>query len=763
MIEVTQDAKRILANDTDWFASDKQSENGTHHDDTLDFDLAELVATLPEPRTPGLNAPDFQPDEVYLALYEQLKSDRRQEQEAIARARAAQRAAASVKVAPPAPVAPPPSKKPTVNVPPPAPSTNGKVAPRPVAAPAKPSRPPEKEKSRAPRSSGLIVSEHFKGTHFPTLDMPATSPVVKYEVVQSREHLEQVVDKLLTEKAVAVDTETNGLDPFDSKLLLIQVATPELSYIVDAQRIDSTPLQRLFGDKKVLKILQNAKFDYEMLKQQTGLELVNIYDTMLAEKLLTAGLKSEVNLAALTRKYTGATMDKATRKTFIGAQSAATYMNPEQLNYAAKDTLVLFPIYVQQLQALKEGNLLAVADLEFQCVAAVGDLELAGVKIDTVKWRKILADVELKRDQARHELMEMLPSGNTRQASMFGGDEYTININSGLQIIAEFGRLGITLEDTSEATLSKQTHPAAKKLLEYRGYEKTLGSFGEGLLGNIRKQTGRIHPDFLQYGADTGRFSCSNPNVQQIPATSDFRSCFVPQEGYKMITSDYSQAELRILAELSQDEGFLEAFRSGGDLHILAASQMFNIPVDQVTKEMRGQAKAINFGLAYGMGAQGLALRIGKTPEEADALIKAYFKAFNGVQKWLEKAGRDSVNLGYSLTPLGRKRYFNKPSPDDMDYRRRMAEIERQGKNAPIQGANADITKMALVFLRDSLKKYDARVVNTVHDEIVVEVIESQAEEVCKLVEEEMIRAGKELLHSVAIKADAKIGDCWSK
>jgi DNA polymerase I len=207
----------------------------------------------------------------------------------------------------------------------------------------------------------------------------------------------------------------------------------------------------------------------------------------------------------------------------------------------------------------------------------------------------------------------------------------------------------------------------------------------------------------------------------------------------------------------------LTAFKSGGDLHVLAASQMFNIPPEEVTKSQRSHAKAINFGLAYGMGPQGLALRIDKTVDEARELISAYFKAFSGVAKWLDKAGRDSVKLGYSPTPLGRKRYYHVPDSSDPEYRRKVSEIERRGKNAPIQGANADMTKMALVFLREKLKNFDARVVNTVHDEIIVEVREDQSEEVCKMVEHEMIRAAKEVLREVPMVADAKVGDYWSK
>lgn len=708
----------------------------------IELDEPEAELKIAGPLLAGLaSGPDFLPDEAYLELYRSYQTERQAEKEAaLARMRAQAQAARAVPPPPPAPKA--------------VPVSNGHEAPaKPAARPARP-------------RSGIVVSEHFKGEHFPVIQSSAMPPI-KYEVVRDSEGLAKAVEALLPHQVLSVDTETNGLDPYDNKLLLVQVSSPEICYIIDAQNVDLAPLKPLLEGTYSLKLLQNAKFDYEMLKQQGGIELNNIYDTMLAERLLTAGLGLKASLGDLTERYLKERMDKSVRKTFYGASSALTYMSEQQLAYAAKDALSLFPIYAMQLAKLKTERLLTVADLEFKCVAAVGDMELAGCKLDTVKWRQILAGVETKRDQAREELMEMLPSGKTRQASMFGGDEYLINLNSGPQIIAEFKLLGIDLPDTAEATLNRVAaefkHPAAKKLLEYRGLEKTLGSFGESLLALIHNKTGRIHPDFQQYGADTGRFSCSNPNVQQIPATSDFRACFIPAEGYKLVTSDYSQAELRILAELSQDDGFLNAFKSGGDLHILAASQMFNIPPDQVTKVQRGQAKAINFGLAYGMGPQGLAVRIDKTVDEARELISAYFKAFSGVQKWLEKAGRDSVKLGYSPTPLGRKRYYNVPTSDDIDYRRKMSEIERQGKNAPIQGANADMTKMALVFLRESLKQYDARVVNTVHDEIVVEVREDQAEAVCHLVEAEMIRAAKEILKEVPIIADAKVGDYWSK
>ncbi len=553
-----------------------------------------------------------------------------------------------------------------------------------------------RQATRGSKGDFVAASDYFKPVEYPPLPIE-TIPPSKYELIQNNMELENAVDLLMREKIISVDTETSGLDPFDSKLLLIQIATTEICYIIDATKFERLgPLKRLLESDHILKLLQNAKFDYKMIKAKFGIELCSIYDTYLAEKLLTAGTGLACRLDEIVQRRLQVTMDKSVRKSFIG-QSHAN-MSPEQFEYAVKDVMVLFPIYNIQRKKLKDEKLMETADLEFRCVMAVGDLELSGCYLDQDKWREILKDVAKKRDLVRSELMGMLPNGNVSQPSLFGetygGAEYAINLNSGQQIMAEFKQLGIDLEDTSEATLSKHNHPVVKKLLEYRSHEKTLGSFGEGLLAQIHNHDKRIHPDFQQYGADTGRFSCSNPNVQQIPASSDFRSCFIPAPGYKLVTSDYSQAELRILAQLSQDDGFVTAFNDGIDLHILAASQMFQVTKEEVTKAMRSQAKAINFGLAYGMGSQGLALRIDKTVDEASALIEQYFKAFSGVQKWLEKTGRDAVRKGYVDTPLGRKRYFTIPDRDDPEYRRKVSQIDRQGKNAPIQGCVVGSTRI---------------------------------------------------------------------
>jgi DNA polymerase-1 len=580
----------------------------------------------------------------------------------------------------------------------------------------------------------------------------------EFELITEQARLAEVVAELTGQPIVAVDTETTGLDPFaDNALLLVQVATPDRAYLIDSRKVDPRPLRRILEDDRTLKLLQNAKFDYKMLRFQAGISMRRMYDTMLAERVLTAGISREIGLAKLAKKYAGVTLDKSVRTSFIDKTGEFSY---DQLRYAARDALVLFTIYAQQREMLKREKMLEVALLEFQTVIAVGEMELAGCMIDQQRWRKIIDSAQAERDRTANELGELLADAIPQQ-SLFGGP--AINLNSNAQLLETFGRMGLVLPDTMEATLQKYDHPAIKKLLEYRGFEKMLSAFGEKFLELIHKKTGRIHPDFNQLGADTGRFSCTNPNVQQIPATSDFRACFVASPGYKLITCDYSQAELRILAQLSEDPAFVEAFQSGGDLHLLTASQMFQVPPDLVDKKQRSAAKVINFGLAYGRGPAALGVQLGVSTDEAKRLIDQYFKAYSGIQRWLDKAAREAVRKGYSITMLGRKRYYAPIDPDDPDYNKKRSSIERQGKNSPIQGSNADMTKLALIGLHEALQGYDARVVNTVHDEIVVEAREEQAEAVCRIVEHEMVKAGAKIITLVPVVADAKIADYWSK
>jgi len=576
--------------------------------------------------------------------------------------------------------------------------------------------------------------------------------------------LNEIAKALESAPIVSLDTEATSLDPHDAKLLLFQIATPGEAYLFDARHLDLRPFQSILGSEKILKLAQNAKFDYGMLKELAGVEIVNIFDTMLAERILTCGMTKlgDLSLAALSRKYLGIELAKEVRETFFGGHLRD--FTKKQLDYAAKDVLVLFPIYEAQRDRLQKEQLEKIASLEFELVPVVSEMELRGFLIDVEKWRQVIADYRKKAQEIDRKMQEELrPYSRSTQKDLFGNHANVVNLNSPSQIMEAFRRVGLDLPSTGEEILARYDHPLAKLLLEYRESEKIISAFGENLLEKINPKTGRIHPDYMQIGADTGRFACSNPNLQQIPTDSMFRSCFIASPDHKLVVADYSQIELRIMAELSEDPVFMKAFKEDQDLHALTASQMFNIPIDQVSKEKRFQAKSINFGLMYGRGARSLAVQLGVSEDESRRLLDKYFRQYHRVKTWLDNISRDAIRRGYSTTLGGRKRYYEKVASDDPSYDRQVSYIERQGKNTPIQGTSADITKMALVNLRQRIRKEGLAAVpiHTVHDEIVVEAPVSEAEQTAKIVKEEMVRAGEALLKKVPVKVDVVVSDIW--
>lgn len=585
-----------------------------------------------------------------------------------------------------------------------------------------------------------------------------------YEYIAEQARLEEVArDDLAQREVMALDVEGDGLDPHMMNLILMQIGTPEKAYIFNA-KLDLTSLRTILENDKVLKILQNGKFDYSALKVVKGVEVANMFDTMLAERILTTGLQRENSLEDLAAKYLGVALDKDWAALNWVATAKSGRVSKAQLKYAANDVLVLFPIYEKLLAALQREKLMPVAALEFSLVPVVAEMEVRGSLIDEKKWRENLQVLMNRRDEIAAQIQqELQPFFRVKQVDLFGNSHDVLNLNSPAQIMEAFRKLGLDLPSTGEAILAKTNHPVARLLLQYREAEKLITAFGENLLTKVHKKTGRIHPDFMQIGADTGRFACSDPNLQQIPTDSTFRSCFVPAKGYKFVVADYSQIELRIMAELSEDPAFMKAFKNDEDLHTRTASEMYNVPLEKVDKKMRFNAKSINFGLMYGRGANSLAVQLGVTSEEAGKLLEKYFTTYRKVKMWLDKAGREAVRKGYSTTLAGRKRWFKEADPGDPLYHRLVSHIERQGKNTPIQGSSADMTKYALVGIYRALREghYDAFPIHTVHDEIVVEVREDQAKPVRDLVEKEMIKAGERLLRKVPVKVDAKIAAAW--
>ena len=405
-----------------------------------------------------------------------------------------------------------------------------------------------------------------------------------------------------------------------------------------------------------------------------------------------------------------------------------------------------------------EAELQETAKLECLAVNAFSDIEYNGMLLAKDKWYEILEGEIKKRDEAKDRLDSIFKPHS--DLDLFG----TININydSEDQLKNALSRIGIGVNDTSKVTLSRIDTNVGQAITEYREHQKVVSAYGEGFLEHIHPITGRIHPSFRQLGASSGRTSCADPNLQNIKADSRFRSCFVSPEGQKLVVADYSGCELRIIAELSEDPVFLETFRRGDDLHSIVASAIFKKNVSKTENpELRQKAKAINFGLAYGMGQQGLAMQLEIPEEEAGELLNQYFRSYPSVKKYLEQSANEAIKKGYSTTIGGRKRYYD---TKDMDQKTRSS-IERQAKNAPIQGTNADMTKLALIWIRNRIKEknLDAKLINTVHDEIVIECGESIAEEMSGIMRDCMIKAGEHYLHKLPVDVECTISDSWLK
>ncbi|PHV60989.1 bifunctional 3'-5' exonuclease/DNA polymerase, partial [Cyanobacterium aponinum] len=555
------------------------------------------------------------------------------------------------------------------------------------------------------------------------------------------------------EKVLALDTETTGLDPHSDKLRLVQIAShnnPTL--VIDAFKCNPQLLQPLLNNASV-KVFHNAKFDVQFLMSE-GLEVSQtIFDTQLAHQLINSG-KSNVkaSLKAISEEYLGVDLSKEERL----SDWKSDILSDSQLRYSAIDAKILLPLREKLREKIVTASLVRVAKIEFDCVVAVAMMEFNGMLLDVNQWQGILKEAVKRKEELSKELKEKLPSeANT----LFKLD---IDLDSPKQVLEALNRAGIKCDNTNAKTLKKLVidYPEIiKPLLEYRKVNKILTSFGDSLLKKINPITGRLHGSYWQLGSSAGRFTSSEPNLQQIPRNKEARSCFIASPNHKLIIADYSQIELRIASEVANDRTMIEAYLRGEDLHKLTASIVLNKPLDEVTKEDRQIAKSANFGLIYGASVNGFRgyaesnYGISLSEKEAKKIMDNFFKSYSGLAQWHKKTKSRIYNQGVKETRTlsDRIRYFDNASP-------------QQILNTPIQGTGADMLKLALGRLVSALKPFSgkARILATVHDEIILEAHESIAEDVAKTLSEVMVSSGKDFLKRVPIEADSSIGDNWS-
>lgn len=589
---------------------------------------------------------------------------------------------------------------------------------------------------------------------------------VYFQVITEAEPLREACEKLSQFEVLGFDTETTALDPFEGNIRLVQLSNGAETTVVDlkpfAERGDLrtipelAPLRDILTDPKIEKVAHNAKFDGKWVKHHLGVDVGGFFDTLLASQLIAAGDQDRRHsLAEVVSFFLGQELDKTQQ---VSDWSAAE-LSHSQVEYAARDAATMLPLREKVWEKLNTDGLDKTAKLEFDCVMPVAAMEQNGFYLDRGRWLEQLEKVKKIQAKLADELQDLLSAG-VAQASLFGRAE--INLDSQAQVTDALKNLGVPVPESTRGWQLQplaNDYPVIAKLLEYRSVAKGLTSFGENILEFIKPQTGRIHSDFRQIGAPTGRFSCSNPNLQQIPHGEEYRRAFIAPEGKKLIVADYSQIELRILADFSADENFINAFISGADFHAMTAAQVFNVKPEEVSSEQRSFAKRLNFGVVYGIGASRFAMMTGVSQTEAENIMRRYFATYRRLDAWLREAGQKVIKERVSRTASGRMYRFRFDETD----RQAIASARRNGMNFPIQGSSADILKRSLRLLHDSMMGTSAKLVNIVHDEIIVEVDASESEVTAQRLEKAMVSAGEEYVKKVPVKVDVKIADEWVK
>lgn len=588
---------------------------------------------------------------------------------------------------------------------------------------------------------------------------------IQFQYVTEGSAAARAVEDLRREGTLGFDTETTELDPYKGRLRLVQLSTGRSTYVFDVYRLgcedartsgDLAPLRELLEDASVKKVAHNAKFDLKWVRHHLGCETNGVFDTFLASVLIAAGDGDRRHsLADVSKFFTDVELDKSEQ---VSDWNAAE-LSQSQLTYAARDAQVMLSLHEQMADRLAADGLTRVAELEFECLMPIAEMELNGILLDEGRWREQLEKVKVTQAAAAGELQELLAAG-VAQASLFGRPE--INLDSQQQVHDALVNLGVPMPSSTRAWELQplvEKYPVVGKLLDYRAAQKSMTSFGENTLEFIEAKTGRIHADFRQIGAPTGRFSCSNPNLQQIPHEAAYRRCFRAPEGRKLVIADYSQIELRILADFSGDENFIKAFESGQDFHTMTASQVFNVNPDAVTPDQRSFAKRLNFGIVYGVGASRFGLMTGLSQTDAENTMRRYFGTYRNLDAYLRESGRSVIDARTARTKSGR---LLRVRYDESD-RGSIGAARRYGVNMPIQGTSADILKRCLRLLHESLRGTSGKLVNIVHDEVMVECDAAEADLIATKLDDAMVTAGRDFISRVPIKTDVHIADEWSK
>ena len=599
----------------------------------------------------------------------------------------------------------------------------------------------------------------------------------KIQIVDSPKALENLVARLSEAKMIAFDTETTSTDKMRANLVGISLAIePESSFYIPVGHAEGRQLplavaldalRPALTAPEIPKAGHNLKYDFVLLARH-GLRVKPLaFDTMLAEWLINPSSRN-LGLKNLVWARLGYQMTEISALIGKGKsqKSMADVPIADAAPYAGDDAAVVLRLIPQLRAEMERDALLPLFDeIEMPLISVLAEMEMAGIGLDVDFLAGMSRDLAARLQEIEDRVYE------------FVGTPF--NLNSTQQLSrALFETLKLSPPDRTRKTASghystaagvleamRTAHPVVDLILEHRELAKLKSTYADALPQQVNPRTGRVHTSYNQAGSVTGRLASSDPNLQNIPIRTELgrrvRRAFIAGEGNLLLAVDYSQVELRIVAHMAQDEAMLAAFRSGQDIHATTAAAIFNVPLDAVTKAQRRHAKAINFGLIYGMSPFGLTRSTDLTLAEAENFVDAYFKKFPGVKKYLDDIREQVVQQGYVDTLLGRRRYFRSLQNPATPHQARNRAL-REAINTPIQGTAADIMKIAMLRVHNALADsgLEAKMLLQVHDEIVLECSQHELTAAAQLVQETMESAYP---LDIPLRADVRSGSNWGE
>lgn len=589
-----------------------------------------------------------------------------------------------------------------------------------------------------------------------------------YYLIDNEDELKLLVNSLLNQPQVCFDTETTSLDVFKAELVGMSFAVRPyeawyLSFPTERNQILRwlEIIKPLLKNEEILKIGQNVKFDIQVLKQYSTEVEGKLFDTMIAHYLIQPELKHSMDyLAEVYLNYKPVSIEELIGKKGKDQKSMRNVDINTIKEYAAEDADITFQLFnILKDEIVKHGLEKLAEDIEMPLIRVLSDMEQAGVKININELNKY-------SEILKNELSII-------QEEIFKSAGKSFNIASPKQlgdVLFEHLKIPFNVQKTKsdqyatgeEVLLKiKDKHPIIPQILEFRTIQKLLNTYVESLPLLVNPVTGRIHTSFEQAWVSTGRLSSKNPNLQNIPIRDErgreIRKAFVPaNEDYILLSADYSQIELRIMAHLCEDENMINAFLENKDIHIATAAKIYNVPIQEVTREMRTKAKTANFGIIYGISSFGLSQRLNISRQEASKLIEGYFITYPKVKDYMNKNIDFAKSQGYVKTIMGRRRYLPQINSANAMIR---GMAERNAINAPIQGSAADIIKLAMVRIHRKIKNsFKTRMILQVHDELVFDVYRPELDKIKEIVKNEMENA---VSLKVPLIVDIGTGNNW--